>query len=432
MALVHLTSSLFERNRLKLSRKLQKHTFVAIHSNQSMLKSRDQNFVFHQNSDLFYFSGIEQERTTLFIYYDTLNERFLDVLFIEKPDPAKEVWTGRMLTIEQVASISGIADIRWLDQMEAFIREQIANSELLFLNFTEKYDSEDLKYLYPNRFALDWERVLQSKKFEPLSLISDSLRQVKEAVEIEVVRKAINITYCAFLKMLPAVKPGNKEHDIEALINAEFTRSGAKIAFDTIVASGENACILHYIDNNMPMNDGELVLVDFGASIDGLNADITRTLPVNGKFTERQKEVYTSVLNIQKEVTKNIRPGISITDLVRLAGNLCEQELTKLKLLKKEEIQKQDPEKPLYKRYFMHGIGHYLGIDVHDVGQKDDILKPGMLITCEPGIYIPEEKLGIRLENDILITENSCENLSATIPIEIDEIERLLYKNTNY
>lgn len=429
MALTYLTSSLFERNRLKLCRKLQKRTFVAIHSNQSMLKSRDQHFVFHQNSDLFYFSGIKQERTTLFFYYDEQKEQYFDVLFIDKPDPTKEVWTGRMLSIEQAASISGIADIRWLDQMEAFIETHIASSELLFLNYTEKYDSEELKFLYPNRFALDWQRVLQGKKFEPLSLVSDSLRQVKEAAEIEVVRKAINITHCAFSKMLPAIKPGNNEQEIEALINAEFTRSGAKIAFDTIVASGENACILHYIDNNMTMNDGELVLIDVGASIDGLNADITRTLPVNGKFTERQKDVYTSVLNIQKKVTKNIRPGISITDLVRLAGNLCEQELIKLKLLKKEDVQKQDPEKPLYKKYFMHGIGHYLGIDVHDVGQKDDILKPGMLITCEPGIYISEEKLGIRLENDILITENSCENLSAFIPIEIDEIENLLQNN---
>ena len=254
------------------------------------------------------------------------------------------------------------------------------------------------------------------------------MREVKEGAEIDAIRLAIDVTRNAFFKMLTVVKPNAYEHEVEASINGFFTQNGAKMAFDTIAAACENACILHYIDNSKILNSGELILIDFGASINGYNADVTRTLPVNGKFTARQKEVYSSVLHIQKEVTKEITPGKSITDLVRLAGKLCEQELVKLNLLLQEDIARQDPEKPLYKKYFMHGIGHFLGIDVHDVGKKDDVLKPGMVITCEPGIYIPEEAIGIRLENDILLTENGCENLTIAIPIEIDEIEHILNK----
>lgn len=420
-----INNSLFVRNRLKLRNKLQLNTLAIIAPNQLMLKSRDQYFPYHQNSDLYYFSGIEQSNTYLLIYLGkTLNE-YHEILFIEKPDPLKELWNGNMKTKEQSAEISGIEHVMFTEELEEYVATYLGKTDIVLLNYTSIQEESEKFSIYPNRLAKIWEPKLNGKQMEPLGLISDPIRMVKENIEINEIRKAINITRDAFLELIPVVKPGNNERNVSASIYHTFLNQGSRTAFDTIAASGINSCILHYSENCEQLKSGEILLVDFGASIHYYNADVTRVFPIDSTFTDRQKAVYQSVLSINKKVMQEMTPGKTLNELQKITVSLMEEAMVNLGLFSMNDLKEQDNEKPLYKSYFPHNIGHYLGIDVHDVGNRDEPLRPGMIITCEPGIYIKAERIGIRLENDILINETGNENLTSSIPIEIEEIEQL-------
>lgn len=422
-----IDKTLFIKNRKKLVAKLKNSSVAIVNSNDKMPRNGDQFYTYRQNSDLFYLTGIDQEKTSLILCPGHPNEKFREALFIRKSDKLLEIWEGYKLTEDEAKKISGIANVYWINDLEYMLNEFVLNSENVYLNsnespkFSTEVESKD------RRFG----RLVQTKfpnhKFHRLAPILSVLRMQKETEEIDLIKKACNITGKAFLKLLKSIKQGIKEFEIEAEMSFEFNMNKANgHAYAPIIASGKNACILHYIDNNKTCNYGDMVLMDFGAEYANYASDCTRTVPVNGKFTARQKEVYNSVLSILKKTIKLMVPGITINKLNKKVAQLIENELIKLKLITKKEIEKQSQEEPLYTKYFMHGVSHFIGLDVHDVGSKDEVFKPGMILSCEPAIYILEESLGIRLENDILITKDGQIDLTESIPIEIEEIEGLM------
>ncbi len=421
---------LFEKNRQKLCRLLPGHSIAIIVSNDEMPRTADQFFPFRQNSDLFYLTGIEQPKTILVLAPDYNNHSINEMLFIEKPTEHQLVWNGNMLTIEDAQKISGINSLFWLDEFENSLNDLMHTAKNIYLSFHENSRSFDEVPLRDFRYTEKIKGLFPLHHFERLAPLMAEIREVKEAEEIELIRKAISISKLAFDKIIASLRPGIFESEIEAEIIAEFIRNQSSgHAFLPIVASGSNACVLHYSANNSKCNSGDLVLVDYGAEYANYNADITRTFPVNGSFSKRQREVYNSVLKLHDIAVTLMKPGVTIDKINQQIIPYFEEELIKLKLLTKEVIAKQETDKPAYKKYFMHGISHFLGLDVHDVGSKQDELVPGMVITCEPGIYIREEGIGIRLENDILITKNGNENLSISIPMQADEIEELIARS---
>ncbi len=422
-----VNKSLFIKNRNKVSEKLLKNSVAILNSNDQMPRNGDQNFTFRQNSDFFYFTGIEQEKSILLIYPDSKIEENKEILFILKPDVNLEIWEGHKLTKKEASEISGIKTVKWLDDFEMTMREIIILSENIYLNsneyakFTTEIDSRDL------RFISDIKKMFPLHNYQRLAPIITKLRLIKEPEEIELMQKACDITTNAFHRVLKFVKPGVKEYEIEAEITYEFIRNGAGgHAYQPIVASGKDNCVLHYVFNDKVCSDGDLVLMDFGAEYAHYSADTTRTIPVNGKFSQRQKDVYSSVLNVMKNATKLIKKGSTINQINKEVNLLVEEELVKLGLADKKEIADEKTRNTVRMKYFMHGNSHFMGLDVHDVGYKDTILEPGMVLSCEPGIYISEENIGIRLENDILVTEDGQIDLLANEPVEIDEIEKLM------
>jgi Xaa-Pro aminopeptidase len=424
-----INNYLFEKNRQKLSRRLPIYSLAIINSNDEMPRSGDQFFPFRQNSDLFYLTGIEQPKSILCLCPEHPDVHYREVLFLEKSNPHYETWTGHKLTIEEASNISGIKNIYWLDEFETVLNDLMNYAKHVYLSYHDKSRTFDEVPLRDARFTEKLKNLYPLHAYEQLNPIMADLRLVKEPEELELIKKAINITHSAFQNILKSVKPGIKEYEIEAGIIHDFLKSGSSgHAFQPIVASGKNACVLHYVDNNSVCTDGDLVLIDFGAEYANYNADCTRTIPINGKFSPRQKEIYNAVLKLLNLGVKMVKPGLTIEKLHQDISEIAEQEMIKLGLFTVEEKQNQDPEKPLRRKYFMHGISHYLGIDVHDVGNRSDILMPGMIITWEPGMYIAEEGIGIRLENDLLVTEKGAVNLMAQYPVEPDEIEKLMSK----
>lgn len=418
---------LFEQNRIKLNNKLQAHSVAIITSNDEMPRNGDQFFPFRQNSDLFYLTGIYQEKTTLVLCPDHPNSNLREILFILKPNKELETWLGKKLTKAEATAYSGIETIMWEEEFEKTLSEIIFANSVLYLNLPENFKvSTELK-------TADWrltEKLINKfplHKKERLAPILTTLRLDKEPEEINIIRYACQITGKAFNRILKYVKPGIYEYEVEAEITHEFLKSGAMgHAYYPIVASGENACILHYITNKSKCNDGDMLLLDFGAEYANYASDCSRTIPVNGKFTPRQLEVYNATLRVFQKAKALMVKGTSITLIQKQVCSLWEEEHIKLGLYSMEDVRRQDPQEPLYLRYYMHGISHFLGLDVHDVGNKNIILEPGMVLTCEPGIYIREEGLGIRLENDILITHDEPIDLMQHIPIEAGEIEEIM------
>jgi Xaa-Pro aminopeptidase len=394
-----------------------------------MPRTADQYYPYRQNSNFFYLSGIEQAKSILCICPDYPDAHYREILFLDKSTYHNDTWTGRKLTIEEAVLISGIKNIYWLDDFENILSDLMHHCRHVFMNYYDHARSFDEIPLRDARFIEKLKSFYPLHIYEQLNLIMADLRMIKEPEEVETIKTAISITKQAFDKIVQEVHPGIKEYEIEALIIHEFLKNNSSgHAFHPIVASGKNACILHYTKNDEPCNDGELVLIDFGAEYANYNADCTRTLPINGKFSKRQLEVYKTVLSLLNKGTEMIKPGKTIENLHQEMSIFSEQEMIKLGLFTKQDVQNQNPETPLRKKYFMHGISHYLGLDVHDVGNKTDIMMPGMIITWEPGLYIPEENIGIRLENDVLLTEKGMINLTADIPVEPDEIEKLMKK----
>lgn len=422
-----INSILFSGNRARLTDLLKPKSMAIVLSNDVIPSNADGTLGFRQNNDFFYLTGIDQEESILILFPDFPDEHFREILLIRETSEHIKIWEGEKLSKAQATDISGIRKVVWVKSFESIMRKLVFESEQVYLNLNE-HDGGDWKFqTRERRFIADFKEQFPLHRIERLAPLMHQLRVIKHPLEIEILRKAISISGKGLRRMAQFLKPNVYEFELEAELTHEFLINRSRgHAFHPIIASGANACVLHYVTNNQQCKSGELVLLDFGAEYGNYNADITRCLPVNGRFTNRQKEVYQAVLRILYAARKMIVSGNTMDKLRKEVGKVIEYELIELGLLNHHEVEKQDPEAPLYRRYFPHGISHHLGLDVHDVGSRYETFKPGMVFTCEPGIYIPEEEMGIRLENDILITENGNIDLMEGIPLTIDEIEELM------
>ncbi|WP_305952077.1 aminopeptidase P family protein [Emticicia oligotrophica] len=422
-----IDSQLFISNRQRLKDLLKPNSMVILQSNDVLPTNADGTFGFRQNNDIFYLTGIDQEETLLILFPDFPDEKFREVLLIRETSEYIKIWEGEKLSKRQANEVSGIEKVLWTSNFETLLRKLIFLAEHVYLNLNE-HDGGNWEFeTRERRFIKEFKEKFPLHRIERFAPLMHQLRVIKQPIEIELIKKAIQITHKGFVRMAKYLKPKIAEFELEAELTHEFLMNRSRgHAFQPIIASGENACVLHYVSNNQICEDNELVLMDFGAEYANYNADITRCLPVNGKFTSRQKEVYQAVLNVMKAAKSMIIAGNTMENLRNKVAKVMERELIGLGLLTENEVANQYEDAPLYKKYFPHGISHHLGLDVHDVGNRYEPFKVGMIFTCEPGIYIPEEKIGIRLENDILITENGNFDLMEGIPLEIDEIEALM------
>lgn len=424
-----IDKQLFIDNRSRLKSKLKPNTIVIVNANDEMPRSADGHFPFRQNSDLFWLSGIDQEQTTLVLFPDHPLPEMREILFLRRTSKLIAVWEGHKYTEEEAKQASGIENIKWADSLMDILPGMVYLAEHICLNLNEHARMHNEVPNFDLRFAQKMKLQFPLHRYERLAPIMHDLRAIKSASEVALIQQAINITEKAFRRVLQFTQPNVWEYEVEAEILHEFIRNKATCpAYGSIIASGKNACVLHYVSNNQPCKDGDLLLMDFGAEYANYAADLTRTIPVSGRFTKRQRNVYNAVLRVMRAATRLLRPGTLIGEYHKQVGLLMEEELIGLGLLNADEVKKQNPNAPLYKKYFMHGTSHFLGLDVHDVGHIHRPIKAGMVFTCEPGIYIPEESIGIRLENDILVTDQEPIDLMANIPIEADEIEELMQK----
>jgi Xaa-Pro aminopeptidase len=422
-----IETRLFKKNRAKLISKLNKNSIAIIHSNDQMPRSGDQYFPYRQNSNLFYLAGIIQEKTSLILYPDHNNTDLREILFIRKSNTKLEIWEGEKLTMEEAKEISGIKAIKWLDEFDSVLSDIMTKADNVYIALPENPKFNPEVIVKELRFTNELKNKYPLHCYKRLTPLLNKLRLIKEPEEIELMKKACAITRDAFIRVLRFIKPGVMEYEIEAEITHEFLKRGSDgHAFQPIVASGKNACILHYIKNNQKCRDNDLALLDFGAEYANYAADCSRTIPINGRFSGRQKELYESTLRVFRFAKSIMKKGTTINKLHKEVCAIWEEEHIKLGLYTRKEVKNQDKNKPLWAKYYLHGTSHFLGLDAHDAGNKDVEFKAGMVLTCEPGIYIPEENTGIRLENDILITEGGNSDLTGNIPIEPDEIESIM------
>ncbi|HSZ72398.1 MAG TPA: aminopeptidase P N-terminal domain-containing protein [Cytophagaceae bacterium] len=429
MRYLPINKSFFVKNREALVTQLKKGGIAILLSNDIYPTNADGTFPFKQNNDLFYLTGIDQEDTLLVLFPDATENKHKTVLFIRETNDHIAIWEGAKLTKEEARELSGIDTVYWEKDFEKIVHALLLDAQTIYLNANEHGRAEKSVQTKEDRYTMHIKQNYPLHQIERLAPILQDLRVIKASEEIEQVSRACKITGDAFQRVLKFVQPSVYEFEIEAEITYEFLRQRSSgPAYPSIIAAGKAACVLHYVANNKKCQDGELILMDFGAAYGNYASDLTRTIPVNGTFSPRQKEVYQSVLHILKEATKLLKPGNTFEAYQKDVIKLVEEELIHLKLITREEIEKQSAEHPAYKKYFMHGISHFLGLDVHDVGIRKGEMKAGMLLTCEPGIYIKEEGIGIRLENDILISHHGPVDLMSFIPIEINDIEELMKK----
>jgi len=422
-----INSQLFIENRKRFAKKLKPNSIAVFNSNDIMPTSADGSMMFVQNTDIFYLSGIDQEESILVIFPDAKEEANREILFLKETNEHIAIWEGHKYTKEEATTTSGIRRIFWMKDFFVTFNALISEAENVYLNTNEHTRAVVEVQTRDSRFIKFCQERYPLHNYSRSAPIMHELRAIKSKYEVDLMQNACNITEKGFRRLLGFVKPGVKEYEIEAELIHEFVRNRSRgFAYGPIIASGASACILHYTDNNKECKSGEVILLDVAAEYGNYASDLTRCLPINGKFTPRQKEVYNAVLRVMRAAIKMLVVGNNITDYHKEVGKLMEKELIALGLLNENEVEKQKPGAPLYKKYFMHGTSHFLGLDVHDVGSKYRLFEAGMVFTCEPGIYIPEEGLGIRLEDDILITENGPVNLMANIPIEADDIEKLM------
>ena len=422
-----IDKKLFVENRKKFVAHLQPDSIAVFNSNDEMPRNGDQNFLFRQHSDLLWLTGIDQEQTILVLAPNHPLPEYREALFVRKTNEHIAVWEGHKYTKEEAREASGIQHVYWTDDFHAMLPVMMHHSQQVYINLNEN-DRFVTEVPYREvRFAEELKNKYPNHRYERTGLILAKLRAIKSQAEVELMSIACDITDKAFRRVLSFVKPGVMEYEIEAEIIHEFIRNRANgHAYNPIIASGASACVLHYVENNKACNAGDVILLDFGAEYANYAADLTRSIPVNGKFTKRQKEVYNAVLRVMRAATSMLVAGNTIPKYHEEVGKVMEQELIGLGLLNSDEVKKQDPKQPLYKKYFMHGTSHFLGIDVHDIGNRYVPMQAGMVFTCEPGIYIPEENLGIRIENDILITEKGSVDLMAKIPVEVSDVEEMM------
>ncbi len=418
----------FTENRKKLAGRLSPKSVAIINPNDELTRNGDQDFPYRQSSDMFYLTGLIQEKCILTLCPDHPEESMREIVFTIKPNKQLETWTGHKYTKEEVQRISGVKTVKWLEDFDMTFRDLVLSSENIYVNLNEyaKYLT-DVEYMN-NRFALKIKEMYPAHNLRRLAPFITGQRLRKKPEEIRVLKAACEITNRAFRRVLGFTKPGVMEYEVDAEITYEFLKNGAQgHAYQPIIASGRNALVLHYIENSMVCSDGELMLLDFGAEYNNYAADCSRTIPVNGKFTERQKQCYEAVLRVQKEAIKLYVPGNTIDKVNKAVWKMMEKEMIGLGLFSEEDVKNQDPAEPLYTKYLMHGVAHFIGLDVHDVGGKYEKFEKGMVLTCEPGLYIEEEGIGIRIENDIVVGDSPID-LMADIPREVRDIEALMSK----
>jgi Xaa-Pro aminopeptidase len=418
---------LFVSNRERLRSLIKPNSIVILHSNDIYPTNADGTLAFRQQNDLYHLTGVNQEETVLILMPDAYEERDREILFVKETNELIAIWEGEKLSKEQAAAVSGIKRVEWVQTFEGLLHRLVPQVDHIYLATNEHLRAEVIVETKNARFIKHCQARYPLHRYERLAPLMHQIRAVKQEEEIRMIQRACDITEAGFRRVLGFIKPGVGEWEIEAEYMHEFLRSGSKgFAYTPIIGGGRNACVLHYITNDQVCQDGDLLLMDVAAEYMGWNADMTRTVPINGKFTPRQRAVYDAVLRIKRGANKLLRPGTRPIDYQMAVVEMVEKELVDLKLLDAQEVKKQGPEKLLVKKYFMHGTSHHLGLDVHDVAPPNEPFAEGMVFTIEPGIYIREEGIGIRLENNIVIGRNGNTDLMAGIPIEADEIEELM------
>jgi Xaa-Pro aminopeptidase len=431
MKYLPLNPEIFIQNRKRFVAKMDRNSIAIFNSNDELPANGDALHPFVQNADLVWLSGITQEDSRVILFPDNPDPKYREVLVLVRPDELKEKWNGHQLRINEGQNISGIQTIVWLDALDGMVQSWIHLADTIYLNTNENDRKANLVPVRDYRFAADMRSRYPLHNYKRSAKILKELRAIKSPLEIEVMQKAIDITDNTFRRLLKFIKPGVMEYEIDAEIWHSFLSQRATgPAYGSIIASGDNARILHYVNNNQECKDGELILMDFGASYGNYNADLTRTIPVNGKFGRRQKTVYNACLHLHHYAASILKPGISINDYTEKIGDEATVIFQKIGLLRKSQIKNEDPANRAYRKYLYHGISHHLGIDVHDLGTKNEPIKAGMVFTIEPGIYIEEEKMGVRIENNFWITKNGNKDLMKNIPITVEEIETLM-KSSN-
>jgi len=429
MKYLPLNPEIFIKNRERFTKEMKPGSIAIFVSNDEVPVNGDALYPFKQNSDLFWLSGIVQEDTMVILFPDNPDPKYREVLVLVRPNELKEKWDGKRLRVQEAQKISGIKNIVWLDSLDGLLQPWIHLADTIYLDTNENDRKANLLRTRDYRYADELRARYPLHKFERAARIMKELRGIKTALEIEVLQKAIDITDNAFRRLLKFIKPGVMEYEIEAEIWHSFLSQRATgPAYGSIIASGDRARTLHYISNDQECRDGELILMDFGAEYGGYNADLTRTIPVNGKFSRRQKTVYNACLHLHDFAKSLLKPGIRITDYTEKVGEEATQQFLKIGLLKKSDVKNEDPENRAYKKYLYHGISHHLGIDVHDLGTRTEPIRAGMVFTVEPGIYIEHEQMGVRIENNVWITRNGNKDLMKNIPITVEEIESLMKK----
>ncbi|RYG54720.1 MAG: aminopeptidase P family protein [Chitinophagaceae bacterium] len=422
-----LNADIFRQNRERFIAKMDKNAMAIFNSNDELPTNGDALHPFKQNSDLYWLTGIQQEDTMLVLMPGHADPRYREVLVLVRPNELKEKWDGFRLRANEARAISGIETIVWLDALDALLQPWIHLHDVIYLNSNENNRKHNQIAVRDYRYAKEMMERYPLHRYRRAAPILRDLRSIKSALEIEVMQQAMNITENTFRRLLKFVRPGVMEYEIEAEIYHSFlSQRSAGPGYSSIVASGDNARILHYVSNNQECKDGDLLLMDFGAEYGGYNADLTRTIPVNGKFTRRQKTVYNACLDLHRYCASILKPGISIKEYTEKVGDEATVLFQKIGLLKKSDIKNEDPDNRAYRKYLYHGISHHLGIDVHDLGTMTEPIKAGMVFTIEPGIYIEEEQMGIRIENNYWITKSGNKDLMKNIPITVEEIEALM------
>jgi Xaa-Pro aminopeptidase len=421
-----IPAALFVENRARLKKLLLPNSLAVVNANDVLPSNADGSLRLIANSDLFYLTGIEQEETLLLLYPDAHDEKQREILFIRDAPPELETWEGHKLTKDEARAISGVERVCWLSEFPRLLHRLMCECEHVYLNSNEHKRAVIEAETRESRFVADVVRRYPLHDYQRLARLMHHLRVVKSEAEVKVIRKACELTGKGFRRLLRFVKPGVNEMEIEAELAHEFIRGRGGFAYTPIIASGSNACALHYIANCAECRRGDLLLLDVAASYANYNSDMTRTLPVSGKFTPRQRQVYNAVLRVFRRSCEGLKPGKLWKDWQKEAEQFIEEELVDLRLLTPRQIKQQDPDSPAFKKYFMHGVGHPIGLDVHDVGFTTQPMQAGWVMTVEPAIYVREEGFAVRLENTVLIGERGNTDLMAHIPIEAGEIEALM------
>lgn len=424
-----LNKEIFINNRQRFTSRMKPGSIAIFVSNDEVPSNGDALYPFQQNSDLYWLSGITQEDSLVILYPDNPDPKYREVLVLVRPNELKEKWDGKRFRREEATAISGIETIVWLDSLDALLQSWVHLADTIYLDTNENDRKASLLRTRDYRFVDEMKSRYPLHQYERAARLMKELRAIKTAGEIEVVKKAVEVTRNAFERLLKFIRPGVMEYEVEAeIVHSFLSQRASGPAYNSIIASGDRARTLHYVSNNQECKDGELLLMDFGASYGGYAADLTRTVPVNGKFSERQKEVYNACLHLHDYAKSILKPGISIVDYTEKVGEEATAQFLKIGLLKEEDIKNEDKENLAYRKYLYHGISHHLGIDVHDLGTRTEPVQPGMLFTVEPGIYIEEERMGIRIENNVWITENGSVDLFEGIPITVEEIEAAMQR----